>query len=291
MVFQISKSLNKWYPQNYIIKNPLIGSLFFLGFCIFFVIIYKPLQTHESHFFSYNLTVAVYCFIVTIPLFGLLTILRSIKFFSNPEDWTVLKELLTVFISLIVMGVAVYFSGFLLEPPSQRWNLITFLDSLLSAFLIFVVPLSFFSIINYRYLLVSDIIKQFNTAEVYLRSSVEPKELIRIESQLKKEELSFYPNQFIYAESDGNYTTFHLKLEDQTKTKIIRNSISNIEQQLSVIPFLFRTHRAYIVNVRTVSSQKGNTLGSRLKLIGIDKEIPVSRQKTRDFDQIMKQYH
>lgn len=291
MVFLISKWLNKRYPQNFIIKNPLIGSLVFLGFCILFVIIYKPLQTHESRFFSYNLTVAVYCFIVMIPLYGLLSILKSIKFFSDPEDWTVLKELLSVVISLTGMGVAVYFAGFLLEPPGQRWNLITFFDSLLSAFLIFVVPLSFFSIINYRYLLVSDIIKQYNTTEALLRSSGESEELIRIESQLKKEELSFYPDQFIYAESDGNYTAFHLKLEDQIKRKIIRNSISNIEQQLSVIPFLFRTHRAYIVNLRTVSSQRGNTLGYRLKLIGTDKEIPVSRQKTRDFDQIMKQYH
>ena len=291
MVFLISKWLNKRYPQNYIIKNPLIGSLVFLGFCIFFVIIYKPLQTHESRFFSYNLTVTVYCFIVTIPLYGLLTILKSIKFFSDPEDWTVLKELLSVVISLIGMGITVYFSGFLLEPPSQRWNLITFFDSLLSAFLIFVVPLSFFTIINYRYLLVSDIIKQFNTTEAYLKSSGESDELIRIESQLKKEELSFYPNQFIYAESDGNYTAFHLKLENQVKKKVIRNSISNTEQQLSAIPFLFRTHRAFIVNVKMIDSQKGNSLGYRLKLSGIDNEIPVSRQKTRDFDETMTRYH
>lgn len=290
MVFLISKWLNKRYPQNYIIKNPLIGSLVFLVFCIFFVIIYKPLLTHESRFFSYNLTVAVYCFIVTIPLYGLLKILKSIKFFSDPEDWTVLKELLSVVISLIGMGITVYFSGFLLEPPSQRWNLITFFDSLLSAFLIFVVPLSFFSIINYRYLMVSDIIKQFNT-EAYSKSSGESEELIRIESQLKKEELSFYPNQFIYAESDGNYTTFHLKLENQIKRKIIRNSISNIEQQLSTIPFLFRTHRAFIVNVKMIDSQKGNSLGYRLKLSDIDNEIPVSRQKTRDFDETMNRYH
>lgn len=291
MVFMISRWLNKRYPQNYIIKNPLIGSLVFLGFCILFIIIYKPLQSHESRFFSYNLTVVVYCFIVMIPLYGLLTILKNIKFFSDPEDWTVLKELLTVVISLTGIGVAVYFAGFLLEPPGQRWNLVTFFDSLLSAFLIFVVPLSFFSIINYRYLLVSDIIKQYNTSEAFLRSSGESEELIRIESRLKKEELSFYPDQFIYAESDGNYTTFHLKPDDQIRRKIIRNTIGNIEQQLSEIPFLFRVHRAYIVNVKAVSSQKGNTLGYRLKLTGADKEIPVSRQKTRDFDQIMKLYH
>lgn len=287
----ISKWLNKRYPQNYIIRNPLVGSIVLLGFCILFIIIYRPLQAHESRLFSYNLTVAVYCLIVMIPLFGLLTILKRMSYFSDPEEWTVLKELLSVVISLTGMGITVYFAGFLLEPPGQRWNLMTFFDSLLSAFLVFVVPLSFFSVINYRYLLVSDILKQYNTAEVSSGSSGDSEELIRIVSQLKKEELSFYPNQFIYAESDGNYTVFHLKQDDQIKKKIIRNSISNIEQQLAVAPFLFRTHRAYIVNLKSVSSQTGNTLGYRLKLIGADREIPVSRQKTRDFDQSMKRYH
>jgi DNA-binding LytR/AlgR family response regulator len=139
-------------------------------------------------------------------------------------------------------------------------------------------------------LLVSDIIKKFNT-EAYSKSYGESEELIRIESQLKKEELNFYPNQFIYAESEGNYTSFHLKLENQIKRKIIRNSISNIEQQLSTIPYFFRTHRAFIINLKMIDSQKGNTLGYRLKLSGIDNEIPVSRQKTRDFDEIMNRYH
>jgi hypothetical protein len=290
MVSTISGWLNKRYPQNYIIRKPLIGSLVFLAFCILFVIIYKPLQSHESRFFSYNVTVAVYCFIVTIPLFGIIWGLKSIKFFSDPEKWTVLKELLSVVISLSGMGITAYFSGFLLEPPAGRWNLSTFFDSMLSAFLIFVVPLSFFSIINYRYLLVSEIIKQFNT-EAYLKSPVGSEELIRIESQLKKEELSFFPNQFIYAESDGNYTAFHLKLDNQVRKKLIRNSITNIEQQLSSLPFLVRTHRAFIVNIKMVDSQKGNTLGYRLKLSGTDTEIPVSRQKTRDFDQTMSRYH
>ena len=290
MEIAISKWLNKRYPQNYIIKNPFIGSLVFLGICIFFVIVYKPLQTHESRFFSHNITVAIYCSIVAIPLFALIKILKSIRYFSDPDQWTVFKEILAIVLSLLGMGVAVYFSGFLLEPPIQRWNLTTFFDSLYSALLIFAVPISFFSLINYRYLLVSDIIKQFNT-ETNFTSTGESDELIRIESQLKKEELAFFPNQFIYAESEGNYIAFYLNLENKIKKRIIRNSISNIELQLSQIPFFFRTHRAYIVNIKLVSSQKGNTLGYRLKLSDIDCEIPVSRQKTRDFDSIMKLHH
>jgi DNA-binding LytR/AlgR family response regulator len=117
-----------------------------------------------------------------------------------------------------------------------------------------------------------------------------PEEPIRIVSKLKKEELEFFPGQLLYAESDGNYVIFHLTIDNHVKTRVIRNSINNIEQQLSSVPYFIRTHRAFIVNIHMVSSQKGNTLGYRLKLSSVDIEIPVSRQKTREFDQLLKKF-
>ena len=282
--------LNKKYPQNYIIRNPFTGSAAFLLLCITFVILYKPFQVHESRYFSYGLTVAVYAVVVSLVLFGWGKALKRLKYFSDPGEWTILKEVLSVVLSLMVMGIAVYFAGFLMEPPVQRWNLHTLVDSILSSFLIFALPFGFFTIINYRYLLVYDIIRNFNT-ETKTDSPETDEKQISIESQLKKETLVFYPDQLIYAESEGNYTAFYLNYNGQVKKKLIRNSISNIEQQLSDLPFLFRVHRAFIVNVRQVKSQKGNSLGYRLKLAGTETEIPVSRQKTRDFDQVVERYH
>ena len=289
MALEVSGWLNKKYPQNYIIKNPYIGVLIFLAFIVFFVIVYKPIKLHESRFFNYEMTIAIYCIIIAVPLIGLLKILKTLRYFSNPDEWTIGKEILSAVTALLGMGVIVYLSGFFLETPGSRLNLLTFFDSLFSAFLIGIIPFAFFSIINYQYLFVSDIVKNFST-DINSLTPQRSEELIRIESQLKKEELAFYPSQFIYAESDGNYVIFHLIIESQIKSKIIRNSINNIEQQLSVIQFFVRIHRAFIVNIKMVSSQKGNTLGYRLKLSMIDKEIPVSRQKTRDFDQLLKQY-
>jgi hypothetical protein len=285
----LSDWLNKRYPQNILIRRPLLGTLFFLMFCIFFVIIYKPLDVHESRFLNMEMTVAVYFIIASFPLYGIVRLLKKAKYFSDPEEWTILKELFSILISLFGMGVTIYFSGFLLEVPDNRWNLPTFFNSVMTGLLIGLVPFLFFTIINYRYLFVTDIVKIYHSDQGQLRTEV-TEEKIRIVSQLKKEELEFYPGQFLYAESDGNYLVFHLNIENQVKKKVIRNSISNLEQQLSAIPFFFRTHRAFIVNVKKIIAQKGNTLGYKIKLSGIDAEIPVSRQKARDFDRIMKQY-
>lgn len=288
MTLQLVKWLNKKYPQNYLVRNPYAGVLIFLAFIILFVIVYKPFRVGGSRYFSYELTITFYCAIIAIPLIGLLSFLKRLSYFSNPEDWTVVKELISAGITLLGMGVIIYFAGFILEVPDKRWNFSTFFDSLFISSLIGIIPFTIFSAINYRYLFVTDIIKTFRTDNDSVPQKTE--ELIRIESQLKKEELEFYPGQLIYAESDGNYVNFHLIIDNQVKTRVIRNSINNIEQQLSVIPYFARTHRAFIVNIKMVSSQKGNTLGYRLKLSFVDTEIPVSRQKTRDFDQLLKRY-
>jgi DNA-binding LytR/AlgR family response regulator len=71
---------------------------------------------------------------------------------------------------------------------------------------------------------------------------------------------------------------------------IIRNSISEIEQQLAGIPYFMRTHRAFIVNLGKVISKNGNSLGYQLKLKGSNHIIPVSRQNTQIFDELTRKF-
>jgi DNA-binding LytR/AlgR family response regulator len=281
--------VNKYFPQNFLIRKPLIGTLVFLAFCFGFVVMYKPLHVHEAWEFSFEISMAIYLASISIPLFFIILLLKKIPYYSDPEKWNILKEVSAIVLILLVMGIAIYFMGFLMEKHENRWNFATLFDSCKNAFLVGIIPMIFFTLMNYRHLFATDISRNFNP-ETDQASGEKPEELIRISSQLKKEELNFYPGQFVYAESDSNYVIFYLHVNTEIQKKIIRNSISNIEQQLSLYPYLMRTHRAFIVNVKKVSSQKGNSLGYRLELDGIDASIPVSRQKTHDFDLLIKQY-
>jgi hypothetical protein len=283
------KILTKNYPQNFIIEKPYAGTLIFIAFCYAFMVLYKPLNTHQVRSFSYGITMAIYNGILFVPVFFVIKLLKKLRYFSNPDEWTILKEILSIVLILFGNGISIYFMGFLMEGPGERWNLLTFFNSCITSFLIGIIPLLFFTATNYRHLFVSDIVKNFKP-EISTSSLQQTEKLIEISSQLKKEELSFYPGQLIFAESDGNYVVFHLKVDNQIRKKTIRNSIGNIEQQLSEIPYYMRTHRAFIVNVKQVASQKGNTLGYHLKFSGIETVIPVSRQNTRDFDLLLKQF-
>jgi hypothetical protein len=219
MKIEIHKWLNNKYPQNYIIKSPIIGTLIIAGFFFGFTVLYKPFNTHASRALNYETTMAFYSFLSAIFIFISLKLLKTIKYFSNSNDWTVFKELLSVIIVLLVLGIAIYLLGFIMETSAPRWNISTFLNSLTGAFLTGIIPFTFFSAINYRYLFWKTVM--YNDESNSTTGSENPphENLIQINSQLKKEELSFYPSQFLYAESDGNYVVFYLTMNGMIKDR------------------------------------------------------------------------
>jgi hypothetical protein len=291
MSIRIDKWLKYNYPKNYILKNPLAGAVIISLFVFGFTVLYQPFHTHASRSLSYEATMAAYSFLSGIFIFIAVKMLNALKYFSNNSDWTIIKEFLGVIIVLFILGTSIYFLGFFIESSGNRLNISTFLNSLESAFLIGIIPLAFFSSVNYLYLFtpVESHNKVKPGSEGFENS--QDVELIRINSQLKKEELNFYSGEFIYAESDGNYVIFYLNKNGLVKKEMIRNSINSIEQQLSHIPYFLRTHRAFIVNLKKVISKQGNTLGYLIKLAETESKIPVSRQNTKVFNDQFAMYH
>ena len=288
----MNRLIHKWftikYPQNYIIKNPVQGALLITVFCFGFINLYKPLGFHASRALSYEATMVLYSLIIGFSIFLFVNILKSSRFFSTNKEWILIKELLSILFVLTGLGITIYFMGFFIEPPVDRWNFPTFLNSCGYSFLLGIIPFTFFSAINYRYLFPQyedEYIPHVN------QGSLPPENLIQISSQLKKEELKFYPSEFLYAESDSNYVVFYLIRDELIKKEVIRNSINNVEQQLSKIPYFLRIHRAFIVNLKKVRSKHGNTLGYQIKLSGIDSKIPVSRSNTTNFNKLFAEYY
>jgi len=285
----IKKWLFKSLPKNFILKKPFQGTLILLGFFFFFSVLYRPFHFHGARSLSFGLTFVFYNLFLFIPVFVCLMLLKRIPYFSKETDWTLIKEILALLLLLCCAGVTLYFAGFIIEEPSDRWNLMTFLGSLKYASLIVAIPFVFLSFSSYRILFSVDSL-QYYTRSAKQSTSIKPENVVRISSQVKKEELSFHPSQFVYAESDGNYVVFHLNMDGQHIKKTIRNSINDIEQQLSAIPYIMRIHRAFIVNLKKVISKKGNSLGYRLRLTGLENDIPVSRNRIRHFDVRMEQF-
>jgi DNA-binding LytR/AlgR family response regulator len=118
---------------------------------------------------------------------------------------------------------------------------------------------------------------------------VSPPKGILLTGESGKDRLSLLPNQFIYAESVGNYVEVHwLNFMFPQKT-VLRSTLKDVEAALANDPQFFRCHRAYLVNLRAVSHSTGNSRGYVLTMSGSQREIPVSRTYVAAFDARMKE--
>lgn len=287
MLNRIKEILSRRYPRNYIVKKPYMGMLFFLVLIFCYLVVYRPLGVHNSRSFDFPLTMLLYSIGCSVFVLFLALLIKQTNCFSKNKEWTFGRELLSDVILLLFGGIVPYLLGPLIEGPSYRWNLPTFSDSFTRAVLIGCVPILPFTLLNFRYLYTKDIEQEFKPEA---QSDIIGEQPFQIISQLKRENLKFYPNHLLFAESEGNYVAFYILKDGKVEKSIIRNSISNIEEQLSVIPFFIRTHRAFIVNVKQVRLKKGNSLGYRLKLSATGTEIPVSRQNISRFDEVISQF-
>ncbi|HKK42680.1 MAG TPA: LytTR family DNA-binding domain-containing protein [Bacteroidales bacterium] len=277
--------LKKRYPQNLIIRKPLAGTIILSLIWFVFITLYQPLGVRAAKM-NMALTMAAYALIQGLFIYFAAKLLKKIPAFSDESGWTIKKEIFSVLIMLFVICLVIYFAGFIIEPPSQRWNISTFFDSCEKAILIGLIPFGFFTVINLRYLSYEE--TEFSYRMMDPGKADPREELIHVNSQLKKEDLSFYPSQFMFCEANGNYVVFHILVEGRETKKMIRTSISNIEKQLTGGQNIMRIHRTFIVNLNLVNSKKGNSLGYRIKVSESDAEIPVSRNNTKDFDIRMK---
>lgn len=278
----VKEILHARFPANLIIRRPGLGGWLIGLFCFLFLWLYRPLGAQPSKAFGFEMTMALYSVVVVLLIWGGISLLKKLPYFSEPVRWTLLKELMAIVYILLFLGMGVYLAGFFIEDGSiDRWNLPTFLDSLKQAVLIGLLPFGFLLLKNVPYLLPG---QRAETTDEIAEAAVADDPEVHINSSLKKEHLSFRLGDFLYAEAEGNYVAFHLFENQRLVKKLIRNSISNIEWQLSGHPDCFRSHRAFIVNLQKVTQRHGNASGYRLSLKGTDVQVPVSRQKARDFE-------
>lgn len=279
--------LAKRYPQNFLVSKPLTGAFILFLFSFLFTLLYHPLKVHKSFYFGFESTILIYTACTAITAGLSIFLLKRIPYFRNELKWTIFREILFIFLVLFVMGITVFLLAFAIEESSgtSRWIISTFLDSLMRTALIYIFPFAFFSLINARFLFLD-----FRSTVDALREEGKQELMVHIDSSLKKESLDFRAGELVYAMADGNYVMFHLFRENSLKKIPIRNSISEIEGQLKLIPMFYRCHRGFIINLLHVESKRGNASGYTLKLQHVSERIPVARNRIQEFDRLFSRF-
>ncbi|MEM0995029.1 MAG: LytTR family DNA-binding domain-containing protein [Bacteroidota bacterium] len=249
------------------------------AFVFFFLYVFQPFQIDEylGNTFLLVLGYAVVTFVVT-TLFVLI-LPRIFTTWYNPEKWTTAKEIINILGLIFVIGIgnAIYSVQFNIAG-SFRTGLVYFE---LYTFAVAVIPVVFLVLFsekkdaNVHYQL-SDEIMQKGIA--HHEAQVPATNLFRLSAQNGKDILELDPQQIQYVKSDANYVEVIYQQGADFKRELLRNTLSNIESQLSEQGRFFRCHKSYIVNLEQVERVSGNAQGLKIHLLDLDTIVPVSRK-------------
>ena len=103
--------------------------------------------------------------------------------------------------------------------------------------------------------------------------------LVHVVGKGKNEKLSFPPQAFVYAQSEGNYVkVFYFDQNDESlHSEMLRLSLQDFLAQLSEFDTILRIHKSFVFNLVHDHVIIGNSRRAHLKISTLELEIPVSR--------------
>ena len=103
-------------------------------------------------------------------------------------------------------------------------------------------------------------------------------EIIHIPSHNKSEELSLNSEELLAIKAVENYIEVYANHEGKLNKTVLRNTLKNIEESLTVVKHINKCHRSYLVNLEKVKHFTGNAQGLTLNFgESIELSVPVSR--------------
>lgn len=279
------KSILSWlstpYYFNPSIKFKLKTSFIFGLFVFIFLYIFKPfaLATLEEILFEYTLGIGLITFIGSFTAFYIPPLLFK-KYFDE-DNWTIGRNVFLIMITMLIIGSVLWsFAGF--YKKEKGITNISYLHFILYSYLVGVIPVFLIIFINEkntrerREKRASEILSQKQKKLLEKEKSLRNK--LVVYSENKKEHLTITIKDLVYITSQGNYASFFIKNEDcSLKEKILRVTLTKIEETFKDYPNIIRSHKSYIINTNFVLDIKGNARGYLLKSQFVSFDIPVSR--------------
>jgi len=202
---------------------------------------------------------------------------------GNDANWTVGKEIRNAFIVLLLIGIINWLTRDWVYDNPNNWSANYLLEEVLHAILVggmfvaILIPLNF-----------SRMYRQQLTDIQAISPSPQADYKLPIKTQVQADDFKLEVEKLLLAKTEGNYVEFFLAKEGGYEKLTKRISLKELEEQLQEIPWLFRTHRTYLVNLKQVANMSGNAQGYQLQVPPFPETVPVSRGMVASFKETMK---
>jgi hypothetical protein len=206
--------------------------------------------------------------------------------FFNETTWNVAKGIGYQFWHIVSIGTANLLYAALVGEKEIRLLAIP-------GYLLQALAVGFFPITIGIFSIQSILLKKYAESTRRLNDSIpswesrtaEPEktpQIVALSSESGKEEVELRLQDLLFIKSVDNYVEITRTENGQIKRIFLRSSLKRIEQDLKDQPFLFRCHRAFLVNIKNISKVAGNSQGYQLIFKGIEDAIPVSRHTSKN---------
>ena len=257
-------------------KQKLLVSFLFALFIYIFLIVFQPFGLSKIQFYRPLFIAGFFLitFLVMILSFFMGPLILKKAF--NPDKWTVKKEI--YFILWIICLIAVFnwlYNSTVGEEITEQYNLLTFLFITIA---VGIFPTIFFTFYIEHYLANKhNLVSQELTGKIRKKNVKSTTGQIKIISENNATELTLNLQELICIVSEGNYANVFYYYKDEIKKKLIRNSLSKLNEQFVIFETIMRCHRSYIINLQNVNRVSGNARNYNLHVEKLDFTIPVSR--------------
>jgi hypothetical protein len=281
------------FPHNNSLKSLLITAIGFGVFITVFLLLFRPFELYKVS----NQLLIKSSIIFGLVTFGCIFIPNFILnyFFPqlfNEQKWTTGKQIINIGAILVLVGLVNYLLSSLLFNSALNWKNALYYQGI--AVTIGLLPIIIYTLYKQNHWL-----HQFKDEAAVLQKKLEEKRGIELPEKQTTESVTNVPIHFesdnqtenktidarylYYIEAASNYIKIYFELKGKLTYSIVRTTMKKATETVNPYSFLFRCHRAYIVNLDKIEQVEGNAQGYKIRLQGSENLIPVSRNLNREF--------
>ncbi|MBN8859036.1 MAG: LytTR family transcriptional regulator DNA-binding domain-containing protein [Sphingobacteriales bacterium] len=316
--------LNKPFPLNSWRWYKWRGIGFGL-FVFLFLFLFKPFRLDLYPSFRLFYTAAMYGFVTgAVILVGGSFFIKIIAPYINEEKWTLGKQIL---LNIVLMTGITIFNILVTQLVHQItlplwWHF----NMLKWVLMLGALPVAIAELISYNYYLrqhvksaeglsknilvtfekaVSqpelsdqlinnipfrrDITAAFAEKEIKAVYKKKPSLLI-LTGENQNDRLEIPHKRLLAVQALDNYVNVFWEQDNKLQSTMLRNTLTNISEQLVGISCMYRCHRGWLVNTQRVVQVEGNAQGLKLSVDFLPQPVPVSRANIAGYRQVAEQH-
>lgn len=207
------------------------------------------------------------------------------------RGWTVVHQFLWTLFQLYITGITCCIYAVVVNVFPE--NLISFLKMEVYVLLSSIIPIIMMLLIKQNYLLsrhrrLAKLLNKELNEEHHVNSAQTHPDAITIEGDNRNEQIELIPDQIDCIIAVDNYFEIVWQENEEEHRKLLRGTLTMVEDTVRNLPFLFRCHKDYLVNLNKVTHITGKGQGYRLQLKNHPEVVPVSRFKGQKMHRLLK---